>query len=181
MINQTNRLEVDVDLPLSDLYRATIGITVYVLRYIIGALAASLLVCLLCWVYASFGTAQSKLAENVAEVLLPPLVGGVPVLVVGVLAVPYFRAKKILKAERMHGKRHYVFSPEGLSVESSLASANLKWSVFRLVKETRRYFLLYSVANTANVIPKRCFASEPEIGSFRLLVREQVHRVKLRG
>ena len=79
----------------------------------------------------------------------------------------------------MHGHRRYIFTEDEISIESPLGSAKVKWAAYMRAKETRSFFLLYTAANFANVLPKRSFKNESEIAAFRDLVRQKVKKAVL--
>ena len=178
-MNSEKPIEVNVDLPLRDLYRASISIIAYALRYVTAFVILVTAACLFCLLYTSLGFPRNEWVDSIGETLLPFLVT-VPIVVLAIFVVPYFRARNMLRAEGMNGRRRYIFSTEEVTVESPLANAIVKWPAYRRVQETSSYFLLYSASNFANVIPKRCFGSKADISSFRSLVRQQVPKVKLR-
>jgi hypothetical protein len=179
-MNSHQIIEVDVDLSLGDLYKASVGTTAHFLRYIIGTLAILSALSLLFFIYGSLDMPWGNVTESINLWLLPVLVGGVLPILLLLPIVPYFRARQVLRAEGAKAKRRYVFSQEGFKVESPLASANVNWAACRQVRETRRYFLLYAAPGFASVVPKRCFASDSLLVAFRSLVREQVKKFKLR-
>ena len=175
-----NAIDVQVQLSFADIYKGTIATTLHVLRYInsvIGFLAG---VSLLSLLYSMIGAPRSATAAYVGETLLPMLYV-VPFVPIIVFVIPYIRARRVYVAEEMSGKRHYIFSSEGIFAETPLGNANVRWATYRYVKETRGFFYLYSQANFANIIPKRSFASESAIASFRELLKTHIAKTKLRG
>ena len=173
--------EVDVDLTLGDFYKANLGMSLYFLRYLIGAVAIAAALWATCLAVGFSRNAWSDNADSLAQWLFPVVVGAIPTVLVLVPTVPLIRAKQMLRSGRDDGKRHFVFSEDEIKVESRLASAEVKWEAFRQVRETRQYFLLYAAPGFANVVPKRCFPSDTSIAEFRSLVRGHVRKYKLRS
>src|SRR5260370_19928307 len=180
-MDTANLIEVDVDLTFGDLYRATLGMSIYVLRFLIGAIVIATALWLIFFVSGSLGYPWSPDAGAIAQWLFPFVIGAIPTALILIPLVPLFRVKKLLRVEGMDGKRHYVFSDEGIRVESRLANADAKWAAYLQARETRRYFLLYAAPGFANVVPKRFFSTDASIAAFRSLVRGLVRKFKLRG
>ena len=64
----------------------------------------------------------------------------------------------------------YSFFKDRIEIRTAYESA-VPWSKLVLIRETNQRFLLYFQKYMAFVVPKRCFADESEIASFRELVR----------
>ena len=175
------KIEVDVDLGLRELFRASLSIMIYNLRYLIGGVAILAAIYVASVLAASSDTAAAGIAEAIESLTLPLLLGGLPTVVILIPVFAFVRSRQVLKAEGMDGKRHYVFSDAGIAVQSRLASAEVKWEAYSQVRETRHYFLLYAAPGFANVISKRSFANQSSIAAFRSLVRAHARKVKLRG
>jgi hypothetical protein len=172
---------VDVNLGFGDLYKATLRMSVYALRYLLGAIVLLALLYVMCLVAGRAQTSWSTDADALGQGIFPLLVGAVPTAIIMIPLVAFIRVRMLLRSEGADGNRRYTFSDEGMRIESRLANAEVKWLAFRQVRESRNYFLLYIAMGLANVLPKRCFANEGDINSFRSLVRQQVPKVKLRG
>jgi hypothetical protein len=180
-MSTVNPIEVDVDLTFGDFYKANLGMSLYFLRYLIGAVAIAALLWASCLAVSLSRYAWSDNADSLAQWLFPLVVGAVPTVLILVPTVSFIRAKQMLRPERDDGKRQYLFSEEGIKVQARLANADVKWEAFRQVRETRRYFLLFAAPGFANVVPKRCFPSDTSVSEFRSLVRRQVRKFKLRN
>jgi YcxB-like protein len=83
---------------------------------------------------------------------------------------------------RLAEPTRYTFSASGVVAESYAGRSELKWTVYRRIRETSEYFLLYTSPRVAGPLPKRCFSSENDIQLFRELVRSSVNgTVELRS
>jgi hypothetical protein len=122
-----------------------------------------------------------RIAETIEAWTLPLVMGGIPTLIILVPLVAFVRSWRMLRAVGMDGKRHYVFSGDGILIRSRLASADVKWEAYLEVRETRRYFLLYAAPGFANVLPKHCFIDQASVAEFRSLVRTHARKFRLRG
>jgi hypothetical protein len=110
----------------------------------------------------------------------------------GILFVPVFlvamvysnshtAAKSFMRnTPALQGPTRWTFSENGIIADGPTAHIELQWNSFLQVRETREQFLLYPQKHLANVIPKRCFSSDIEIGRFRELVRRRVPIASLR-
>jgi len=172
---------VSVDLNFGELYKATIRIMAYVLRYLIGTVAFLAMVYVFCLLIEAAQISWSLNAGTLSQWLFPVVIGAVPTTLVMIPLVALDRTKKVLRAEGEDGKRRYTFSSEGVKIESRLATADVKWLAFRQIRESRNYFLLYSAPGFANVLPKRCFSDKASLEELRSLVRANVKKFKLRG
>src|SRR5262249_53692059 len=148
----------------------------YALRYLIGAVMLAVLVFLVCWLVVPASSPWRETADSLCDWLYPLLLGAVPAMIILIPLMPFVRARKLFKIKGIEGERVYVFSDEGIKITTALGSASLKWGVFSLVKETRRYVFLFSGPYFANIIPKRCFVDARDIEQFRSLVRSHATR-----
>jgi hypothetical protein len=172
---------VNVDLSLGELYRATIRIMAYALRYLIGAGAFLAVVYVLCLVIEATQPSWNSNAVGLGQWLFPVVIAGVPTMLVMIPIVALMQTRKVLRAEGEDGKRRYTFSGEGVKIESRLANADVKWLAFKQIRESRNYFLLYSALGFASVLPKRCFPDLASMESFRSLVRTNVKKAALQA
>lgn len=179
-MNSGKTIDVAVDLTFGDLYKATLGISIYFLRYLIGGIALIAVAWAVCFAASASHSSWSDNADALSQWLFPLVVGAVPTALILIPIVPLFRVKQLLRAEGMDGKRHYVFSDEGIRIESRLANADVKWPAYRQVRETRQYFLLYAAPGFANIVPKRNFSGDAAVAEFRSLVRTKVKKFSLR-
>jgi len=172
------RIELNVDLPFRDLFWAMFRMSLLAVRYLLGLVGLAFVVYLLAQLYQLLPLPQSELAEYLGS-LLQPFVIGSSIIVVLIPSLAAVRTRRVLRAEGMHGRRHYVFTPEEILIESPLANATVKWPAYIRAKETRSLFLLYSAANFASVLPKRCFTNGTDIAAFRDLVRQKIAKSAL--
>jgi hypothetical protein len=171
---------IDADLSFLDFYRATLRMSVHVLRYLIGAIVCGLALYILCLIAESMHSSWSIQAEAIGQWISPLLVGAVPTAIVLIPLVAFVRVKMLLRGEGVDGKRRYTFSNEGVRIETRLANGQAKWLAFRQVRESKRYFLLYSAPGLAHVIPKRYFHDNTSMEEFRSLLRAHIKKAKLR-
>ena len=67
----------------------------------------------------------------------------------------------------MKEKVEFTFNDEGTSFKRELYSSQQKWAYYHSILEGKNIFLLFINKKIYSVIPKRCFASEDELASFR--------------
>ena len=175
------RIVIDVDLSFGDLYKATLRISAYVLRYLIGAVALLLFLFVIC-AAARFGHASwSVTADTMVQLLYPVVIGAVPTTAIMIPLVAFVRARTYLRTTGDDGKRRYSFSSDAVKIESRLANAEVKWPAYTQVRESGGYFLMYSAPGFANVLPKRNFPDRTSLEGFRALVRANVQKFTLQG
>ena len=174
-------IELDVDMTSGDLYKGTLAASIHMLRHLIRAVCIVVALWALCFVAGSLRNALSGEADALAQWLFPLVVGSVPTALILIPAVPFIRVKRMLRTEGMDGKRHYVFSEDGIQIESQIANGFAKWAAYVRATETRKYFLLFAAPGFANILPKRCFLNESAIADFRSLVRTHISKTRLRG
>lgn len=179
-MNTLKTIEVDFDLTFGELYRATLSIMLYVLRYLVLGIVALGTIYAVCSIVGSKLYSWSPDAGALADLLFPFVIGSVPTALIFIPVVAFVRAKQMLRSEGGHGRRHYVFSEEGIEVESNVASAKVKWAAYMQVRETGQYFLLYAAPGFANVVPKRHFPNPDTISAFRAIVRRQARKFRLK-
>ena len=179
-MNTLKSIEVDFDLTFGELYRATLSIMLYVLRYLVVGVAALGAVYAVCLIIGSQRYSWSSDADALAEWLFPFMIGSVPTVLILIPIVVLVRTKQVLRVEGGHGKRCYVFSEEEIAITSGVASAKVKWDAYMQVRETSRYFLLYAAPGFANVVPKRYFPTQDDVAELRAIVRKKVRKFKLR-
>jgi hypothetical protein len=92
------------------------------------------------------------------------------------IGIPY-RSRRSYK-QRKDLQRECTFDPSesGLGFRAENVQAVKPWSDYLKWKEGRSLFLIYMSDNLYQVIPKRFFASEGEVGAFRELVKAKVAR-----
>jgi uncharacterized SAM-binding protein YcdF (DUF218 family) len=171
-------ISVFVKLEYWEAYRAAVALTVRQFRVVlviltvvgILALAASVL----SLVHPRPNQEWSEIAMNLKPLFL--LVGGVLFFV---FVVPLITAKKLVNNERIKAGISYRFSPDGIHIESSVATSDLQWAAFRQVRESRSGFLLMQSTAMANIVPRRCFASHADVVAMRDLLRRSVPKTRL--
>jgi hypothetical protein len=67
----------------------------------------------------------------------------------------------------------FRFDRYGLAVETSKRQAKVAWEVLHRALETKLAFLVYTSANTAEVVPKRAFAAS-DLETLRQWLRERI-------
>jgi hypothetical protein len=178
-MNTAKSIVIDVDLRFADLYKGTLRMAVYVLRYLWGILLFFALLYAICSLVGATQSPWTITAESLESWLSPILMGGIPTTVIMIPLVVLVRVKMFQRSAGTDSKRRYTFSSERVTVETEFANAELKWQVFRQVRESKHYFLFYSAPGLANIIPKRCLQSEESLRDFRSLIREHVKKAKL--
>lgn len=173
-------IEVNVDMTFADLYKGTLAASIYVLRYLVRGICVVVALWGASVALGSIHNALSGDAEAWSQWLFPFVVGSVPTALILIPAIPFIRVKKMLRTEGLGGNRRYVFSEDGIQIESQIATATAKWVAYQQVRETREYFLLFAAPGFANILPKRCFLNKSEMAEFRALVRSHVRRSRLR-
>ena len=127
------------------------------------------------------GTFYLSRLENAASALLW-LAGfalGFPALL---LLACYFTARSTIKNNPSYrGEFQYSFSDEGIYIQGIHSKGSLSWNALHHVVETQRGFLLFHDKYTAQVLPKRSFASEPDYAALRVLIQAHVPNTSLRA
>jgi hypothetical protein len=94
-------------------------------------------------------------------------------IVLGLLLFPYLRVLAMFRETPSLTKpRQYTFSAEGIRFESEDATADLKWSAFIRIYETRSLFIFLQTTRAAIYIPKRFIESEQDVPRLRQLIRD---------
>jgi hypothetical protein len=94
-------------------------------------------------------------------------------IILGLTLFPYLRIRALLrKAPGFNKPVRFAFTSESVRFESENATGDFKWITFSQVIETSRAFALSQTGLVATYVPKRCFASEADIATFRQLVRD---------
>jgi len=93
----------------------------------------------------------------------------------------YLTTRSVLKNNPSYrGDFQYSFSDKGIEVEGIYSKGNLSWNALHHVVETQRAFLLFHDKYNAQVLPKRCFASESDSAALRVLIQAHVPNTNLR-
>ena len=77
------------------------------------------------------------------------------------------------------GDFQYSFSDDGVYVEGIHSKGSLSWKALHHVTETRHALLLFHDKYNAQILPKRCFASDSDLASLRMLIQAHVPNTKL--
>jgi len=171
---ESQPVELTVQLALNDVYRANIAIAwgrykLYqwlILGVGMGVAAGSLFGLL----FSQTTGFPARFAGTLFGILFVPVF-----LVAMVYSNSYTAAKSLMRnAPALQGPTRWTFSENGIRTDGPTAHTELQCNGFLQVRETRKQFLLYPQKHLANVIPKRCFSSDIEIGRFRELVRRRV-------
>jgi hypothetical protein len=94
-------------------------------------------------------------------------------IVLGLLLFPYLRVLAMFrKTPSLNKPRQYSFTAAGLHFESEDATADLKWSAFMRIYETRSLFIFLQTTRAAIYIPKRFIESEGDVPRLRQLIRD---------
>jgi hypothetical protein len=88
-------------------------------------------------------------------------------------------AKKQFESDKLVQKEtEYTFSTDGVKAESNVKIVNLNWVEVLKIVETKEYFALYEMTQTANIIPKRCFASEEDVLAVAKIMQDNLPEKK---
>jgi hypothetical protein len=94
-------------------------------------------------------------------------------IILGLTLFPYLRLRAAMKtAPGFQNPTRYDFSSDGLHAVNDVSSADVKWSGFYRILETRTTFILLRSQNFATYVPKRCFRTTREIVLLRQLIME---------
>src|SRR5215472_12536550 len=97
----------------------------YNLRYLIGTVAFSAVLYVLCLVIEATEVSWSANADALSQWLSLFVIGAVPTTLVMIPLVALVRTKRVFRAEGEDGKRRYSFSGEEVKIESQLAKADV--------------------------------------------------------
>lgn len=75
------------------------------------------------------------------------------------------------------GPTAVTFSDDIIEVVNPIGESQLKWSLYQSALESEDYFLPMVSKRSFSIIPKRSFASEAEIDSFRTLLEAKLGEV----
>ena len=117
--------------------------------------------------------------QNAKSFLLPLLMItlGLPGLL---LLACFLTARTALKNNPSYrGDFQYSFSDDGVYVEGIHSKGSLSWKGLHHVTETRHAFLLFHDKYNAQILPKRCFASESDFAALRVLIQAHVPNINL--
>ena len=75
---------------------------------------------------------------------------------------------------QLHRPQSVEVREDGVVIADAVTRAENRWDAFSHVIETANLFLLYTSDYAFHMVPKRAFASEKELRSFRELVRRHI-------
>ena len=164
-----------------DVYRSNVAIAVNrirKLRIIVGLILFE--------IAAIAGLAGFAFTTRAVGSRIPLIVAGISsalffpaILLSACYVTPYFAAKSLYKNNtNLHSPLQWSFSEKLITQRMATGSAELLWSTFIKVRETRELFLLYPQKHLAYPVPKRAFANKQQIVAFRELVRRHVPDVR---
>lgn len=76
------------------------------------------------------------------------------------------------------GSTSVSFGEEHIQVANPLGESRLKWSFYRSAMESDAFFMPMISKRSFSIIPKRSFASEEEMASFRDLLESKLGEIK---
>jgi YcxB-like protein len=95
-----------------------------------------------------------------------------PIMLILSYVMLYFASRSFVR-NNLHalGPITYEFSESGYSYSAVNGKGDVSWSAIPRIQETHKDFLLFYLKRASIVIPKRCFEGQPEIDSFKALLR----------
>jgi Ca2+/Na+ antiporter len=85
------------------------------------------------------------------------------------------KKKKSLKDENeLLGLLNYEFTDDGFTCESNQSKSYSKWSVVKNIQESSSAFYLVCGANTAILVPKRCFSTPDQATEFKQYIEAKI-------
>lgn len=184
-MNNSQTIEITIQLDRTDLSQANVDISLGRLklhRWIAFAVSTAILSAI---VFRLVLTEWTEFQDSRLSLLFGGLFGAAfgPVFLLGVIRVgSFFAANSAIKnTPAMQGPTVWTLTDHGIVIVGPTARGELQWNSFLQVRETRQQFLLYQNKDQANVIPKRCFAGQAEIGRFREMLRSRVSAASLQS
>jgi hypothetical protein len=96
-------------------------------------------------------------------------------IVLLLLGNTYLSAKRQMATNKCLSERiHYTFSENGIDATAPSSSGHTSWTNIYKAYETKSTFLLFISKNMMYTIPKRCFADNAQLVSFRQLLKSQL-------
>jgi len=167
-MNQHTPINVAVQVELSDAVPVLFRNSLRQIKW--GIVAVGLIV---------LAVGVSLYRQNATSFLVPLLMItlGLP----GILLLACFlTARTALKNNPSYrGDFQYSFSDDGVYVEGIHSKGSLSWKALHHVTETRHALLLFHDKYNAQILPKRCFASDSDLTSLRALIRAHVPNTNL--
>jgi hypothetical protein len=82
--------------------------------------------------------------------------------------------RKMFNEESLRQERTLEVTETGIRISVPTARFEFDWLAFQRVVETQNLFMLYRYPLEYQVVPKRAFAGEAELGAFRALLQEHI-------
>jgi hypothetical protein len=167
------RVEVVVDMQLSDLVRANLWFT-----YSRRAMQFSLLVS--CLLFLAFGVLL-VLADVPNGFAFIPL--GI-LLLIGITPLTIIlNSRRNLGAVKEFQKHvRYIFDADGYEAKDGKSSANVSWESIQKAVESKRSFNLFITRQLFVVIPKRCIKSNSDFLNLRSILQQALReKAKVRS
>jgi len=88
-------------------------------------------------------------------------------------------SKRVAQDERFTSPQQWEVDEGQILISQKFGETRVRWDEFIGVVETKEYFLLrFGVnRNAFQIVPKRAFSSEQQIGAFRALIGQKVGKV----
>ncbi|WP_141228354.1 YcxB family protein [Anaeromicrobium sediminis] len=104
---------------------------------------------------------------NISESMLLVLVS-IPILkfVLTPLNVRWLSKRTMRKNKILRATQIYEFHEKGVKIKIDEMEAEMKWSQFQMIVESKEYFELYISSMQAYIIPKRCVDDPKELGEL---------------
>lgn len=111
---------------------------------------------------------ENTLLNNLMQIA--SLIGLVAIIILPVTLK--FRAKKDYSSNKLISRtQNYIFTNEGITVQTNSGKSIIKWSDLYKVKDTKRYLYLHIGENQAIILPKHYF-NDNEIALIKQMANE---------
>jgi len=133
-------------------------------NFLVGIVASLLLIAIgLAWVTIVGGKAVAWISIGF----------GLSVLISSTLRQSHLR-KRLRERWNQRGPTEVIVSETGLIVNEQNSHSEVAWSRFINLRESKDHFLLYQSADLYSIVPKRGFANEQDISTFREIIKRVV-------
>jgi len=178
MTNQSDKICVDVKYTFWQFYRFSLFVIFRTFRLILIPGALALLFFLVLLIYIALNPSpDNTFAQFLASSGSAPYV--IPGLLFFLFGIPLYLAWKTSSNPRTREGTRYLFSENGIDIESSVGRSSLTWAAFGRALETRNMLLIFGQSGTAFAIPKRCFGCKEDVKATRQLLRTNIKKTKL--
>jgi hypothetical protein len=175
---EPDSVEVLVKLQYWEIYRSSVFLTTRLFRkvlYVWGTIiVAGAVVFLFAGTHATSNAELANLQSNFKPLYWVLLL---PVIIVFVL--PLLSARKIASDQRFQQGFRYLFTHDGLCIQSTVSRSEIKWKAITSAVETRDTLYVFSSKNVAHALPKRCFENTNDLDILRELLTTNVDDTKL--